>query len=334
MYLSRPLVPLLLCLWPLSVPAEPFPGNLIAERDCPAGLSTKHPQNPGNVRLTPGETYPVVARNQPRPTHYQLRMESAEPKDRWVEVNCGRLAGTQPGQPPAAATQGQPPAVATPMGGAKDARYVLAVSWQPAFCEPRPRTPECLGLSPDRPAARQFSLHGLWPQPKEHAFCGVTQQERKAAESGSWKHLPAPHLSTATRVALDQKMPGTASYLERHEWLKHGTCFGADADTYFRQSLALLEQLNGSEVRPLFASNIGKRLGLEEVQNAFDRSFGPGSGRRMQMQCDQDGLITELRIGLQGSITNGATLGDLIATAPSQSGGCRGGWVDAAGPGR
>jgi ribonuclease T2 len=334
MHLSRPLVPLLLGIWPLSVPAEPFSGNLIAERDCPAGISTRHQENPGNVRLAPGETYQVVARNKPLPTHYQLRMESAQPKDRWVEVTCGRLAGTQPSQPSASAVQDQPQAVVAPLGDVREAQYVLAASWQPAFCEPRPNTPECLDLTPDRPEARQFSLHGLWPQPKENAFCGVTQQERKAAESGSWKQLPAPHLSTATRTALDQKMPGTASYLDRHEWLKHGTCFGTDADTYFRQSLTLLEQLNGSEVRQLFASNIGKRLGFQEVQSAFDRSFGPGSGRRMQMHCDQDGLITELRISLKGSITNSTTLGDLIATAPSQTGGCRSGWVDAAGPGR
>ena len=325
---------LLLCLLPLAVLAEPFSGSLIAGQNCPAGISTKHDDNPGNVRLVPGETYQVVARNKSQPTHFQLRMESEQPKERWVEVGCGRIADASVGTMPTQVEQPGPPSPATAVGGAGDAQYLLAVTWQPAFCEPRPNKPECRGLTPERPAARQFSLHGLWPQPKEHIFCGVASQEREAAESGAWKRLPAPDLSPATRTALDQLMPGSASYLERHEWIKHGTCYGTDAETYFRQSLALLGQLNRSQVRQLFASNTGKRLRAEEVQAALDRSFGPGSGRRMQLQCDQDGLITELRINLKGTIADHTALENLIAAAPNQTGGCRAGWVDAAGPGR
>lgn len=333
-HLAYPLPHLLLCLLPLTVVAEPFSGSLIAEQDCPAGLSTKHNENPGNVRLVPGQSYPVVARNKSQPTHFQLRMESAQPKDRWVEVTCGRLAGVPASQPPAQGEQAGPQTPATPLGGAGDAQYLLAVTWQPAFCEPRPNKPECRGLTPERPAARQFSLHGLWPQPKDHTFCGVAPRERGAAEACSWTQLPAPNLSPATRTALNQQMPGSASYLERHEWIKHGTCYGTDAETYFRHSLALLEQFNRSQVRQLFESNTGKQLRAEEVRAAFDRSFGPGSGGRMQLQCDQDGLITELRINLKGTIEDRPALGNLIAAAPNQTGGCRAGWVDAAGPGR
>jgi ribonuclease T2 len=335
MHLAHPLLPLLLCLLTLSAQAEPFSGRLIADQDCPAGISTKHDENPGNIRLVPGETYQVVARNKAQPTHFQLRMESEQPKDRWVEVSCGRLADAPASQSTAQVERAGSQTPAIPTRGAGDAQYLFAVTWQPAFCEPRPNKPECRGLTPERPAARQFSLHGLWPQPKEHTFCGVTPLEREAAESGAWKRLPAPVLSQATRNALNQQMPGSASYLERHEWIKHGTCYGTDADTYFRQSLALLEQLNRSQVRQLFESSTGKRLRADEVQAALDRSFGLGTGGRMQLQCDQDGLITELRINLKGTITDHTALGNLIAAAPpNQSDGCRAGWVDAAGPGR
>ena len=129
-------------------------------------------------------------------------------------------------------------------------------------------------------------------------------------------------------------MPGAISQLDRHEWTKHGTCYGQDAETYFRQSLALLGQLNASEVRRVFESNIGKRLRAEEVRSAFDRAFGPGTGERVRLECDPDGQITELRIGLKGAITDGSVLGDLIRAAPTRTVGCRGGWVDRAGPGR
>jgi len=42
MRLPRPLIPLLLCVWPPAAPAEPFAGSLIAEQACLAGVSTKH----------------------------------------------------------------------------------------------------------------------------------------------------------------------------------------------------------------------------------------------------------------------------------------------------
>ena len=345
MNLSRPLIPVLLCLWPLAAAAEPVAGSLSAERDCPAGISTKHQENPGGVHLVPGETYPVVARNRPQPTHYLLRIESARPKERWVEVACGRFTAPlsalpQPGDSPAdvsapAELQSGPPPVppVTANTGGMAAQYVLAASWQPAFCETRPRRPECVGQTPDRADARQFSLHGLWPQPMGRAYCGVTSADREAAESGHWQQLPSPELSPSTRQALEQAMPGTKSDLERHEWAKHGTCDGTNADTYFRRAIALLGQLNGSAVQRLFAANIGKRLRAEEVRAAFDSAFGPGSGERVRLECDPDGLITELRIGLKGPIADGAALGELIRAAPTRTLGCRGGWVDRAGVG-
>ncbi len=96
----------------------------------------------------------------------------------------------------------------------------------------------------------------------------------------------------------------------------------------------LLDQLNGSSVQALFEDNIGKRLRLSEVRAAFDRSFGPGAGERVRMECDREGLILELRIGLKGPIGDESRLADLILAAPTRASGCRGGWVDRAGKGR
>lgn len=368
MSVTRPLCPLFLSplflsLWPLAATAEPIHGSLTADRDCPAGVSTKHSGNPGQVRLVPGQVYTVVARNRPEPSHYQVRIEGAEPMDRWVEVSCGRFStdltawpeapaetATAPvlasrssglGAPTATATPGpaSAPAPSVPLkgdraGGGMESQYVLAASWQPAFCEKRATKPECAALTPSAAAARRFSLHGLWPQPIGRAYCGVAAPEREVAENGNWRRLPAPQLTPATRTALAEDMPGTVSQLDRHEWIKHGTCYGTDAETYFRQSLALLDQLNASEVQRLFEANIGKRLRAEEVRAACDRAFGPGSGERVRLECDQDGQITELRIGLKGQIHDGSALGDLIRAAPTRTAGCRGGWVDRAGPGR
>ncbi len=92
-------------------------------------------------------------------------MPGAQPDRRWVAVDCGTIDGAQ-AAPPA------PPS--RPQASGPKPRYTLAVSWQPAFCEARTRTPECRSQTPGRFDASHFSLHGLWPEPYENVFCGVS----------------------------------------------------------------------------------------------------------------------------------------------------------------
>lgn len=310
--------------WATVAGAEPFDSTLIARQGCPATVSIRGGENPGSILLVPGERYRVVARNKSQPTHYQLRIEGAQPRDRWVAVTCGSLAEE------AAARAGSVGKQRRSMSG----QLVLAASWLPAFCERFARKPECRGQGPERTDARAFSLHGLWPQPIGNKYCGVPQGQRAMAESGDWGRLPEPDLDTETRDALRTRMPGVHSDLDRYEWIKHGSCYGTDADAYFDHAMVLLDQLNASAVRALFVSNLGRRLRASDVRRAFDRSFGAGAGDRVRLACDDDGLITELRIGLQGSIGDDSDLGKLIHAAPTRTVGCRGGWVDRAGRGR
>ena len=135
---------------------------------------------------------------------------------------------------------------------------------------------------------------------------------------------------------LDKVMPGTQSALERHEWIKHGTCTGMSADAYFADAARLIEDLNGSAVQELFAASIGKSLTGDAIKAAFDKSFGPGAGDRVKMSCRRAGnsrVISELTIGLSEDATGGKgkDLGDLIQGAGRTSFGCNEGIVDAAG---
>ena len=55
----------------------------------------------------------------------------------------------------------------------------LAIGWQAAFCETRPSKRECANARPnDRFDATHFTLHGLWPQPRRRAYCGVDEAHR------------------------------------------------------------------------------------------------------------------------------------------------------------
>lgn len=212
-----------------------------------------------------------------------------------------------------------------------DAFYVLALSWQPAFCETASGKPECRSQSRDRFDATHFTLHGLWPRDE---YCNVSTRDEAADRDGRWSALPEVELSASLSRKLDVRMPGTQSQLERHEWIKHGTCFPADAEAYFTAALALLDQVNASPVRDLFAGSTGKRLTQRQIRAAFDTAFGRGAGERVRIACDDDGdrtLITELTLGLWGTIGTTPDLGALLAAARPTSGGCDSGVVDAVG---
>ena len=304
----------------------PLDARFTAARPCAALVSIRRGTNPDGAVLVPGRVYRVIGKNRSEASHYRIRLEGADPVDRWVEADCGDLA--------VAAREAPDGAVDGATGGLAEessppGRFVLAVNWHPAFCETRRGTPECRDQTP-APAATDFSLHGLWPQPRERIYCGLDERHRGNAERGAWKRLPALDLDNATRARLETAMPGTRSYLHRYQWSKHGTCYGMDADAYFRHSLALLEQINASGVRVLFERNIGRHLSARKIRERFDSAFGRRAGERVRVRC-AGGLISELQIALRGRLSDSASLSRLIRAAKPRSAGCRGGRIDAAG---
>ena len=207
--------------------------------------------------------------------------------------------------------------------------YVFAASWQPGFCETQPDKRECRNQQRKSFEATNFTLHGLWPQRAD--YCGVSGGDVAADKASRWSALPEVSLPSDLRQRLDEAMPGTRSALERHEWIKHGTCAGTDAASYFRNALWVLDGLNASSVRDLFKANIGKRVTQEQIRTAFDASFGPGAGQRVRISCQRDGdrrLITEITIGLTGQPGPDGDLAALIAAASPTDGGCDSGIVD------
>lgn len=222
--------------------------------------------------------------------------------------------------------------VLTPATAQQRTQYVLAISWQPAFCEGRPNRDECTSQTGERFDATHFALHGLWPQRVD--YCDVPRDQQFADQDGDWDSLPDPELSAASRLRLDEAMPGTQSNLDRHEWIKHGTCYGETADAYFTHALDMLQAVNTSAVRDLFARSIGKQLTQQQVRDAFDIAFGEGAGLRVRLACDRDGdrrLISELTIGLTGRITGPADYKRLTMAARPTDGGCDAGIVDPVG---
>jgi ribonuclease T2 len=122
-------------------------------------------------------------------------------------------------------------------------------------------------------------------------------------------------------------MPGVASNLHRHEWIKHGTCSGREAEDYFKEAAELARQVNRSGVGHFFTANQGRRVTLRQIRFKVDESFGKGSGKRVEMLCRQ-GMITELWFHLRGESEE---LSELLKDGKKARSRCRKGRIDSAG---
>jgi ribonuclease T2 len=121
--------------------------------------------------------------------------------------------------------------------------------------------------------------------------------------------------------------PGYLSGLDRHEWVKHGSCYAEDPLRYFGDALSLTAQVDRSAVGEYLRKHLGRRVRLRDLRRLFAKSFGPGSDPKLAMRC-RNGLLSELSISLRGK---GDKLETLLRDAPSLHSRCQEGIVD--GPG-
>ena len=129
-------------------------------------------------------------------------------------------------------------------------------------------------------------------------------------------------------------MPGRVSGLDRHEWIRHGRCYGLEPEAYFRIALGLLDQLNRSPVRTVFVEHIDAPLSIAAVRAAFERSFGAGAGQAVSLRCTavaQRRLVSELRIRLTAPVTDSSPLATVLDRSGSDQGDCEVGFVDRVG---
>ncbi|WP_282605976.1 ribonuclease T2 [Pelagibius sp. Alg239-R121] len=349
----------LLAIFSLSVSSEASAfvkeeGWLIAEEAC---IATRSLRASTGEQLELDRAYRMLGKNKAEATHYQIRLDPESKADRWVKVSCGIHV---------VRAELDDPGTDVPTGGDDDndgkdgdgeggdgkggdggdgndddrevpprkTALLLAVSWQPAFCETRPDKKECRSQHEERFDASNFTLHGLWPQPRDNVYCDVDSGMKRDDKDRRWDRLPLLDLTAGTRTELNKVMPGTASFLHRHEWVKHGTCYSEKPETYYRDSLRVMEQLNNSDVKSLFAANVGQNISTSDIHEAFEKSFGAGSSQRVQVTCKNDGgrrLITELKIHLAGPLGEDADLAAAIGAGDKTSPGCNDGIVDPVG---
>ena len=187
-------------------------------------------------------------------------------------------------------------------------KNILAVSWQKSFCVTHKNKKECRSLDKKDFAWENFTIHGLWPQPRSKQNCS-NRYER--LDSDIWK-------------ILKKKMPGVASGLAKHEWRKHGSCYGKSEEEYFKDAMKLLDEVNDSKIKDFFVKNQGKVITKEQLNMVLKESFG-NVARKVQMVCKR-GFVTELRFSLDGNVKK-SSLKKLLSFGKPLRGGCQRGKI-------
>lgn len=285
----------------------PLEGNFTPNQ-CSAYTSIKKKSDP--ILLEPGKVYQASGFNVEGGDYISIEVNG---QDRWVNKNCGKLTLANGSNGSTDNNNGGNVADSCPVEGCAQ-KYVFAISWQPSFCQTHQGKAECQIQNSDSFDAVNFTLHGLWPDKLD--YCGVSPQDIKEDKDGEWEDLPPVSVDQQTNTELSQLMPGVRSKLERHEWIKHGTCDGRNEDTYFDIALDFVQEVNASEVQKLFAQNIGKTVTRSQVVTAFEKSFGEGKAKSLDLKCSPDGLVSEIRLKMRRPL-----VGEKLANVLSPSSG-------------
>ncbi len=278
-------------LIPVTLLAKDF-GQFTAGSNC---IAKKRIKDKRGVTLTEGQRYKIVSINKKGGDYYYVQVGSQK---KWVNKFCGNSGSKKTSQK----STKKKDCLKNYKG------IVLAISWQPAFCEKYKYKRECKNPCGTCFEAKNFTLHGLWPDNVE--YCCVSKKNEDLDERRKWHLLPELKLTSRTYNELKKVMPGALSNLHRHEWIKHGTCFG-NAEEYYITSIELLEKVNNSTFRDAFITFIGKTSNADEIRALFDDTFGRGASKALDIQCS-NGMITELRIHLKANLNSGNSLTSLL----------------------
>lgn len=196
--------------------------------------------------------------------------------------------------------------------------HVLAMSWQPAFCETygyNAGKKECLVLNSNSFSSHHLVLHGLWPNQsscgQSYGFCGLPERP---------KHCDYSPLALNAEVAanLSEIMPGFAlgSCLERHEWNKHGSCQFLNVNDYFALSIRLGQQANQTEFAAYINQHRGEKVSRSTLREMLKRSFGKTYASRVYLGCKK-GQLVDIFFQLPALIPQDASLETLLSQAPA-----------------
>lgn len=277
-----------------------------ATKSCEATNNLKATKNSGNVHTEPNYQYRVL---DSKPQSLYVQIPNVNPNGRWVSRSCFNVGTSLPNihTPTQSKIQNS-----NTVNTKAPKQMILALSWHNGFCETHRGKSECKrSLFGNKEYG--FVLHGLWPQPKNLAYCEVDKKIVGMDKNKQWSKMPNIGLDADTRKILANIMPATQSSLQNHEWYKHGTCSAMNSSGYFTKASNLTNEFNNSKLAKYINANIGNSIAIGEVKNLANSSFGAGSGEKIDMVCN-NGLLVEMRLSLgvgqdlKSAINNGQNI--------------------------
>jgi len=312
--MNKKVISLLIMTLPLLTIAKEYKE---ATKVCDAYNNMKHSTNTNGIKLKVGAKYRVLEHKKGQ---ILTLIKGERIAQRWVDESCfesNSLGNTVM------------KALHRPKSGSKKSskQNLLAISWQNAFCQTHQYKKECKSMKRGDFASSHFVLHGLWPQPRNNQYCNIDKKQIGMDKNKQWNRLNRLDLTPKVREDLKKYMTGYSSNLHLHEWVKHGSCYGMDANKYYKDAINLLTQVNNSKVRTYFVKHIGQTIKLKDIRKIFDSEFGNGAGEHVTMNCNR-GLITELwlHIGSQSD-----KLEELLSKGETPKSRCFKGRVDEVG---
>ena len=284
-----------------------FAKSVVTTKSCEAFNNLKHSKNSGHISLKVGQNYQVM---QEQRGNYFIRVPNAKPQNRWVEKSCFGSDKVEAKE------------VKSSKNSNSNTVSALVLSWQNAFCETHSNKKECR----QKIDANHLVLHGLWPQPRNNQYCNVPKKLIELDKQKRWNALPDLDLNSTTKALLEQYMPGYKSNLHKHEWIKHGTCYGTDANNYFYNALTLTKQID-STIGEYLRANIGKKIKTINIKLVASKLIDPKIKSRLGVKCKKR-LLSEIWINLRGQ---GSNINELIKNAPTIRSNCIEAIVDAPG---
>lgn len=228
------------------------------------------------------------------------------PSDLVSQARMSLAQATAPAAPP----QTVPDApVATDLTPGRFTTYVLALSWEPAFCTTPGGIgrPECRSQTASRYDANNLILHGLWPgienDPKHtYNYCGVDAAVKALDKPGTWPQMPALPLSDGLRERLKIHMPGVGVSLENHEWYTHGSCSGLSPEDYFDIADSLVSTFAQTRAGRYISAHVGRTMDSGELLGEFEKDFGAGSAQAVKLYCLKDtAQLIEILVSMRNS---------------------------------
>lgn len=300
-----------------SIGSALYAKSVVSLQACEAFNNLKHTKNDGHVILEQARSYEVL---QERRDNYYIRVPGANPSNRWVSSSCFNKSAKQS----YLATQTAPQEVV--QKNSKDnLDSVLVLSWHNSFCENHMNKKECKrdgGIGKNH-----LVLHGLWPQPRNNIYCNVDSRLINIDKQHRWSALPELHLTKEVRELMQKYMPASQSNLQRHEWVKHGTCYAEEPNSYFLNALTMAKRVDET-IGEYLRANIGKRVKAINIQRLAARLIGKDIKYKIALKCKR-GVLGEIWISLKG---RGSHLGELVKNAKDIHSNCQEAIVDA--PGR